>query len=212
MTLKPAGGSPLAVRNSVLLPLHFADGYTTMAEVFSFHGLADGKEHIALGLGNHQRAYGEPAPLVRIHSECLTGDVFGSQRCDCGAQLRESVESISAVGGYVLYLRQEGRGIGLYEKLDAYTLQDQGMDTYEANRALGRADDERSYIVAAQMLTVLGARRIDLLSNNPDKSRQLSALGIEVVLHVRTGVHVSDSNLAYLSAKAQQHSHTLDIR
>ncbi len=204
----PAGGSPLAVRNSVTVPLHFADGYSTTAQVFSFHGLADGKEHIALGLGDYAS---QQVPLVRLHSECLTGDVFGSQRCDCGAQLREAVEAITKAGGFVLYLRQEGRGIGLYEKLDAYTLQDQGMNTYEANRALGRGDDERSYIVAAQMLTALGVKRIDLLSNNPDKSEQIESLGIQVARHVRTGVHVSDANLAYLTAKAQQGAHTLDI-
>ena len=114
-----------------------------------------------------------PAPLVRPHSECLTGDVFGSQRCDCGPQLREAVERIADSGGFLLYLRQEGRGIGLYAKLDAYALQDTGLDTYEANLALGHGEDERSYLVAAQMLHALGVSRVALLSNNPDKARQL---------------------------------------
>ena len=120
------------------------------------------------------------APLVRLHSECLTGDVFGSQRCDCGPQLREAVERIADAGGFLLYLRQEGRGIGLYAKLDAYALQDAGLDTYEANLALGFAADERDYTVAAQMLRALGVSRVALLSNNPDKAAQLTGLGITV--------------------------------
>ena len=116
-------------------------------------------------------------PLVRLHSECLTGDVFGSQRCDCGPQLREAIERITERGGYVLYLRQEGRGIGLYAKLDAYALQDAGLDTYQANLALGHAEDERDYTPAAQMLLALGASRVALLTNNPDKVEQLRDLG-----------------------------------
>ena len=194
-----------------MVPLRFADGYETTADVFSFHGLDDGKEHIALGLGDHLGALANRTPLVRIHSECLTGDVFGSQRCDCGAQLREAVESIASVGGYLLYLRQEGRGIGLYAKIDAYKLQDEGLDTYEANRALGRGDDERDYTVAAQMLCALNATRVDLLSNNPDKTSQIEDLGIEVVRQVPTGVHLSDANHAYLVAKVAHSAHTLDI-
>ena len=150
-------------------------------------------------------------PLVRPHSECLTGDVFGSQRCDCGAQLREAVELIADAGGYLLYLRQEGRGIGLYAKLDAYALQDVGLDTYEANLALGYAEDQRDYTVAAQMVQALGLSRIALLSNNPDKAAQLAALGVIVSERVPTGVHLSAANAGYLATKARRGAHTLDV-
>jgi GTP cyclohydrolase II len=196
------------VRTRVAVPLKFADGYSTTAEVVTFTGLADGKEHLALALGD---VAGADVPLVRPHSECLTGDVFGSERCDCGPQLREAVERIASVGGYLLYLRQEGRGIGLYAKLDAYALQDRGLDTYEANRALGHADDERDYTAAAQMLTALGAATVDLLTNNPDKPAQLRAKGIDVRKVLPTRVHASDANVRYLQAKVAHTKHTIDL-
>src|SRR3954453_2195799 len=161
-----------AVRTLVSVPLRFPDGDATTAKVMSFTGLVDGAEHLALQLGDPT-----DVPLVRPHSECLTGDVFGSQRCDCGPQLREAVERIATAGGYLLYLRQEGRGIGLYDKLDAYALQDTGLDTYAANVALGRGEDERDYTAAAEMLSALGVAKVDLLSNNPDKAAQLRASG-----------------------------------
>ncbi|KRA29874.1 MULTISPECIES: GTP cyclohydrolase II [unclassified Nocardioides] len=205
-----------AVRTKVSVPLRFADGYATSAAVSTFTGLVDEKEHLLLGLGDWQgalrrSALGGPAPLVRPHSECLTGDVFGSERCDCGPQLRESVERISDAGGFLLYLRQEGRGIGLYAKLDAYALQDAGLDTYEANTALGRGEDERDYTAAAQMLIAVGADRIRLLSNNPDKAAQLEDLGISVAEQVTTGVHLTDANARYLTAKRDHTSHTLAL-
>jgi GTP cyclohydrolase II len=207
---------PIAtIRTQVSVPLRFADGYTTPARVFSFDGLADGQEHLAFGLGDRAAAVTSAergrVPLVRPHSECLTGDVFGSQRCDCGAQLREAVERIAASGGFLLYLRQEGRGIGLYAKLDAYALQDGGLDTYEANLALGHREDERCYLVAAQMLEALGVGRVALLSNNPDKARQLRRFGVTVTALVATGVHVSASNARYLATKARRGAHTLDV-
>jgi GTP cyclohydrolase II len=203
------------IRTQVPVPLRFADGYATPARVFSFDGLVDGQEHLAFGLGDRasaaRPAVQGPAPLVRPHSECLTGDVFGSERCDCGAQLRESVERIAASGGYLLYLRQEGRGIGLYAKLDAYALQDTGLDTYEANLALGHGEDERSYLVAAQMLQALGVARIALLSNNPDKAGQLHRFGVTVAARVPTGVHLSAANARYLATKARRGAHTLEL-
>ncbi|MBQ3357962.1 MAG: GTP cyclohydrolase II [Microbacterium sp.] len=208
---------PLASeRTRVRVPMAFADGYSTTADVVTFDGLVDGREHLLLGLGDWSAALdraadGGPAPLVRPHSECLTGDVFGSQRCDCGPQLREAVERIADEGGFLLYLRQEGRGIGLYAKLDAYALQDSGLDTYEANVALGRGEDERDYTVAAQMLAAVGVDGIRLLSNNPDKARQLEALGIRVTEHVPTGVHLSEANTRYLEAKRDHTAHTIDL-
>jgi len=203
------------IRTQVSVPLRLADGYVTEARVFSFDGLVDGREHLTFGLGDlaADRPTGgdERIPLVRPHSECLTGDVFGSQRCDCGPQLREAVERIADSGGFLLYLRQEGRGIGLYSKLDAYVLQDRGLDTYEANVALGYGADERDYTVAAQMLGALGVSRVALLSNNPDKAHQLRRLGVTVVHRVPTGVHLSDANAHYLATKAVRGAHTLDL-
>jgi GTP cyclohydrolase II len=204
------------VRTQVSVPLRFPDGYTANACVSSFNGLVDGREHLALGLGDWPGALersigGGPAPLVRPHSECLTGDVFGSQRCDCGPQLREAVERVAAAGGFVLYLRQEGRGIGLYSKLEAYALQDAGLDTYEANLALGHDEDERDYTVAAQMLRALGVLRVALLSNNPDKAEQLDRLGVAVTERVPTEVHLSAANAGYLAAKARRAAHTLQV-
>ena len=205
------------VRRQVTVPLKFADGYGTTALVTSFEGLADGKEHIALSLGDWQAAlrrsaHGGAAPLVRPHSECLTGDVFGSQRCDCGPQLREAVERIAEVGGFLLYLRQEGRGIGLYGKLDAYALQDRGLDTYEANVALGFSADARDYTVAAQMLAALQVDSLALLSTNPDKAAQLARLGVDVTEVVPTGVHVCATNAHYLATKASRGAHTFRRR
>ncbi|MDQ1027507.1 GTP cyclohydrolase II [Streptomyces umbrinus] len=193
-------------RSRVRVPLRFNDGYSVDAELVTFHGLTDGKEHVAVILGTPSAT-----PLVRLHSECLTGDVFGSSRCDCGPQLREAVEQIATHGGVLLYLRQEGRGIGLYNKLDAYALQDEGLDTYAANTALGLPEDARDYTAAAQMLTALGITELDLLSNNPDKANQLRDLGITVGHRVPTGVFTTAHNVRYLRAKVLQTQHTLPL-
>lgn len=195
-------------RARVRVPLRFQDGYAVEAELVTFHGLVDGQEHVALVLGTPEPG---TTPLVRLHSECLTGDVFGSARCDCGPQLREAVERIADRGGVLLYLRQEGRGIGLYNKLDAYALQDQGLDTYEANAALGLPEDGRDYTAAAQMLTALGITELDLLSNNPDKARQLHDLEVGVRHRVPTGVFTTAHNDRYLRAKVLQTQHTLAL-
>ena len=195
-------------RARVRVPLRFPDGYTADAELVTFHGLTDGLEHVAVVLGTPEPG---TTPLVRLHSECLTGDVFGSARCDCGPQLREAVERIERRGGVLLYLRQEGRGIGLYNKLDAYALQDEGLDTYAANAALGLPEDARDYTAAAQMLTALGIGELDLLSNNPDKADQLRDLGITVHDRVPTGVFATPANVRYLRAKVIRTQHTLPL-
>jgi GTP cyclohydrolase II len=200
---------PASVRARVTMPLNLSPALgemETVAEVVTFDGLVDGLEHVAIVLGRPG-----DVPLVRLHSECLTGDVLGSRRCDCGPQLHEAVDRIEAAGGYLLYLRQEGRGIGLYAKLDAYLLQDRGLDTYDANLALGYAADSRDYAVAAQMLTALGVDRLALLTNNPDKADQLVAHGLDVVSRVPTAVHLNASNRRYLAAKAHRGAHALEL-
>ncbi|WP_433574943.1 GTP cyclohydrolase II RibA [Nocardia brasiliensis] len=149
------------------------------AELVTFDHLIDQREHLALVIPTPADRIAD-VPLVRVHSECLTGDVFGCDRCDCGQQLRYALVRIIECGGAILYLRQEGRDIGLYNKLDAYLIQDAGYDTYEANQLLGREPDERDYRVAAQMLYALGMSRIALLSGNQDKAGQLRASGIDV--------------------------------
>jgi GTP cyclohydrolase II len=170
--------------------------------------LEDSAEHIAIGLGRWESL---EAPLVRVHSECLTGDIFGSAKCDCGEQLQEALERLERDGGILLYLRQEGRGIGLYNKLDAYELQQKGMDTYEANRTLGFRDDQRSYGVAARMLDALGVKKIRLLSNNPDKKLQLERHGVVVSELVSTGVFLKRENRRYLEAKISVTGHKIAL-
>ncbi|MEO8546831.1 MAG: GTP cyclohydrolase II [Sphingomicrobium sp.] len=164
----------------------------------------DGEEHVALVIG----AFGGKPPLVRLHSECLTGDVFGSLKCDCGPQLREALRMIDAAGGGILlYLRQEGRGIGLANKLRAYALQDRGLDTVEANERLGFADDERDYDHAAAMLRALGVTQVRLLTNNPAKAEGLAAAGIEVVERVAHHMPANPHNADYLAVKRSKSGH-----
>lgn len=178
--------------------------------VFTIYGFAgDGPEDEAVALvrGNVR---GRTAPLVRVHSQCLTGDVLASLRCDCRAQLELSLKKINKAGcGILLYLAQEGRGIGLMNKLRAYQLQDGGMDTVEANESLGFAADARDYDFPAKILKKLGATRIRLLSNNPDKVTQLEAGGIKVVERVPCQPCISKTSRAYLETKQRKMGHLL---
>ncbi len=173
-------------------------------QIAAFRGSDDGQEHVALVVGAFR---GQP-PLVRLHSECLTGDVFGSLKCDCGPQLREALRIIGAAGGGVLlYLRQEGRGIGLANKLRAYALQDRGLDTVDANRRLGFADDERDYVHAAAMLRALGIDQVRLLTNNPAKVAGLEAEGTRVVERVAHHMPTNPHNADYLATKRKKSGH-----
>jgi GTP cyclohydrolase II len=165
----------------------------------------DHKEHVALTLGALD---GGGPVLVRAHSECLTGDVFGSSRCDCGEQLDESLQFLQEQGcGVLLYLRQEGRGIGLAKKISAYALQEQGLDTVEANLALGLPEDMRDYRIAAEMLLDLGVRKARLLTNNPAKVEGLQRYGVEVVERLPLGISPNPSNLGYLRTKREKMGH-----
>ncbi|MGN7851837.1 GTP cyclohydrolase II [Exiguobacterium sp. 22311] len=192
---------PLTREAEVLLPTTFGAfrmiGYTTQ----------DDKEHVAVLSGE-----AHDGMLVRLHSECLTGDVFGSKRCDCGPQLDAALERIEREGGAVLYLRQEGRGIGLMAKLKAYELQEQGLDTVEANHALGYPTDMRDYTVAVNMLRDLGVTKIRLMTNNPDKQRVLEQEGIEVIERVPHQVPAEPENQRYLKTKQTKLGHWLDIQ
>jgi GTP cyclohydrolase II len=175
--------------------------------IHGFSGKGPQEEAVALVRGNLK---GKTAPLVRVHSQCLTGDVLNSLRCDCRAQLELSLKKIAkAPSGVLLYLPQEGRGIGLMNKLRAYQLQDQGMDTVEANEALGFASDAREYEFPAEILKELGAKKIRLLSNNPEKVRQLEESGIQVVERVPCQPRVSKISRKYLKTKKSKMGHLL---
>jgi GTP cyclohydrolase II len=176
--------------------------------IYGFKGRGPLDEAIALVRG---KLNGKSAPLVRVHSQCLTGDVLASLRCDCRAQLELSLKKIRQAGsGILLYLPQEGRGIGLMNKLRAYQLQDGGMDTVEANESLGFAADSRDYDFSAQILKKLGATKIRLLSNNPEKVRQLEQAGIRVVQRVACQSRISKISRAYLQTKKSKMGHLLE--
>jgi GTP cyclohydrolase II len=195
-------GSPRLAAKAVL-PTKFGK-----FSIYGFEGRGPREEAVALVRGNLK---GRVAPLVRVHSQCLTGDVLTSLRCDCRAQLELSLKKISeAPSGILLYLPQEGRGIGLMNKLRAYELQDGGMDTVEANESLGFAADAREYEFPARILKKLGATRIRLLSNNPDKIRQLESAGIRVVERVPCQPRLSKISRAYLQTKKHKMGHLLE--
>jgi len=176
-------------------------------DVFVYESLIDKYHHLALVRGSPDSR----AALVRVHSECLTGDVFGSKRCDCGEQLRRAMELIGSKGGVILYMRQEGRGIGLANKLKAYELQDKGLDTVEANYALGFKADLRDYGIGAQILADLGLKRIRLLTNNPKKIVGLEGHGLEVIERVPLCVSPSKENAKYLRVKKEKLGHDISV-
>tara|TARA_B100000767_G_scaffold168842_1_gene158071 strand:+ start:294 stop:899 length:606 start_codon:yes stop_codon:yes gene_type:complete len=185
------------------LPTKFGD-----FRIRAFHDTEMDKEHALLYIGEAS----PNTPLVRIHSECLTGDAFGSLRCDCGPQLEASMLEIQKHGsGAIVYLRQEGRGIGLYAKMQAYALQDEGFDTLDANLELGLPGDARKYDFAAEMLNSVGFSEIDLLTNNPDKRQQLISNGISVNSRVPIIVGTCEHNRSYLSTKAARMGHLLQV-
>jgi GTP cyclohydrolase II len=200
-TTSPADAAP-SVRHAASTEL------TTEFGVFRLHGFVDertGHEHAALTIGELD---GADEVLVRLHSECLTGDALHSLHCDCGPQLRRAMQLIGqAQRGALLYLRQEGRGIGLVNKIRAYELQRAGHDTVDANRLLGLPDDARDYSVAAQMLSQLGVQRVRLLTNNPAKIAALAELGIQVTERVALHVGRNAFNAGYMSAKEQRMGH-----
>src|SRR5271154_7491161 len=176
--------------------------------IHGFKGNGPNEEAVALVRG---KLNGKTAPLVRVHSQCLTGDVLASLRCDCRAQLELSLKKIARAGsGILLYLPQEGRGIGLMNKLRAYQLQDGGMDTVEANEKLGFAADSRDYSFSAEVLRLLGVRRVRLLSNNPDKVRQLESSGIRVSELVPCQPRISKISRGYMQTKHRKMGHLLD--
>ena len=192
----------LAIASRARLPVAAAE----QAEIVAFRGTDDAVEHVALLIGTPDGG----TPLVRLHSECLTGDALGSLKCDCGPQLDSAIARIRDSGwGILLYLRQEGRGIGLINKLRAYALQDQGFDTVDANLRLGFGIDERDFGVAAHMLRLLGQNRIRLLSNNPAKAAALAANGIDVIERVPHAITANPHNAGYLATKRDRTGHLL---
>ncbi|MFG6282710.1 GTP cyclohydrolase II [Sphingomonas sp. S6] len=208
VTIDPAAidahqaSSALRLATRARLPVDGAED----AEIVAFRSPDSSDEHVALLVGQPN---GSP-PLVRLHSECLTGDVLGSLKCDCGPQLRAAIEAIKAQGwGILLYLRQEGRGIGLVNKLRAYALQDQGFDTVDANTRLGFAIDARDFGVAARMLSLLGQRSVRLLTNNPAKVAGLEAAGVTVIERVAHALPPNPHNARYLATKRDRTGHQL---
>lgn len=200
---KPA--SPFVrIESEAELPSEFGD-----YRIVVFSNDVDNKEHLAMV---HKDVWGASNVVTRVHSECLTGDVMASLRCDCRSQLERSLRHIGGLPrGIVLYMRQEGRGIGLTNKVRAYRLQEQGMDTVDANLALGFRDDQRDYGVAASMLRALGVASIQLMTNNPDKVRKLEEAGILVTGRVPIQIPPTRHNRSYLVTKARRSGHLIDV-
>ena len=197
-------GEFTAVPADAKLPTKFGD-----FRIRSYIDPTNGAEHAAIYVGDMNE---QTPPLVRVHSECLTGDALGSLRCDCGPQLQQALKRIQEEGrGIVLYLRQEGRGIGLFAKMQAYNLQDRGLDTLDANLALNLPADGRDYKIAAHMLNDIGYESIQLMTNNPDKVEQLEKHGINVVRRVEHKAGICSENREYLRTKAIRMRHILPI-
>lgn len=193
----------ITVRKIIEIPI---DAICHKTSFVSFEGLD--KEHFAILIGDYQK---KPV-LTRVHSECITGDMFGSKRCDCGPQLKEALEKINQLGrGVLIYLRQEGRGIGLYAKFDAYELQTKGIDTFTANEMLGYKDDSREFRSAAFMLKALSISHITLITNNPSKIADIRNAGIIINDIIPSGVHLTQENENYLRSKADIKKHTIKI-
>lgn len=193
----------ITISSSTPLPLFKTQKVPNMV---TFNGFSDGKEHFALDFRDSRSSVHK----VRIHSECITGDLFGSQKCDCGAQLDEALQLMNEQSGLILYLRQEGRGIGLNQKMKAYELQSTGLDTFEANLRLGEPSDGRDFSIAVDMLHALNVDAIELISNNPEKIQSFEKSGIKLVDVVRTGVYETCYNKAYLDAK-KNYGHELNL-
>ena len=190
------------VNADALLPTKFGE-----FRIRAFHDPDNNKEHALLYLEDPTKT-----PLVRVHSECLTGDAFGSLRCDCGPQLEASMKEIQEHGsGAIVYLKQEGRGIGLYAKMQAYALQDKGLDTLDANLQLGLPADARTYEMAAKMLKSIGYDELFLMTNNPEKRLQLIENGIDVKDRIPIIIVPSEHNLSYLRTKASRMGHLLEV-
>ena len=195
---------PLAVTRMACARIPTAEGEFQLC---LYENNRDDKEHLALVLGD---VTGKEDVLVRVHSECFTGEVLHSRRCDCGAQLHDAMRRIAEAGeGILIYLRQEGRGIGLLNKLRAYNLQDLGYDTVDANLILGHQADERDYTVAALVLQDWGVRSINLMTNNPDKIERLQELGVQVTARVPLQADVTPDNASYLRTKVERMNHLL---
>ncbi|MFZ4762084.1 MAG: GTP cyclohydrolase II [Alphaproteobacteria bacterium] len=194
----------LVAENSVFIPLP----QKVNAEITAFRTIFTDETHAALSFSGKNNQVEQPL-LVRIHSACFTGDIFHSLRCDCGAQLESAINMMAEAGGIILYLMQEGRGIGLANKLHAYQLQDRGLDTYQANQQIGFPEDARDYALAAHMLQKMGITDIRLLTNNPDKVAKLQKLGINVAERVGIVIAATPENRDYLASKQKKSGHFL---
>jgi len=202
-TEKPSEIPVIDLFSEANLPTRFGD-----FRVFVFHNNQDDKEHLALAMGDVRDARGI---LVRIHSECLTGETLGSLRCDCGDQLHESMRMVARAGrGLVIYLRQEGRGIGLGNKVRAYALQDGGMDTIDANHQLGFGADDRDYGMAVAILKYFDVKSLLLITNNPEKIRDLKEHGIDIIQRVPIEIQPNEYSRKYLRTKRDKAGHMLD--